>query len=499
MADTDKKENIKRFLMAAVFLGYLIFNGILLAGHELWRDEANVWLMAKELSPLQLLAEIKYQGHPCLWYLLVMPFAKIGLPFRTLSFISYSIMAVTAGLFLFKAPLYRPVKAAALFSPIFTYYYAEIARNYCLIALLLILLAVYYSKRNEKCVLYGLLLGLLVQSDMIILMAAGMISLMWLCENLWQCFRRKTLAPFWNVLKGIWIPLVSLILLIAQFYRVSDSPVFEMKRYGRSELISEVKNYSFWILERLSGRGHSFCLIFLLLAVCLLLAVSIKMKNAWAAAVMTAAYLFEAVFSVVVYQLHIWHFIALCFVLLWTIWVLYLQKEERRMRGRLEEAALCGLQILLLVLSICMFGRWNSADEASSLDNALHGVYSDGVYTAEYIKENIAPQELIVSVNVPYASTVAAYLPEYVFYFAGNGKIQSYADWSKEQGQYISLDQLLSWVRTHFPDKNEFYLLDSDVSYLTDAERLSEYEILYETKQETARGEEYTIYHMILK
>lgn len=498
MADTDIREKSNYVILAVIFLGYLIFNGILLARHELWRDEANVWLMAKELSPVQLFAEIKYQGHPCLWYLLIMPFAKAGLPFKTIGFISYLIMAVTAGLFLLKAPFHKLVKAVALFSPMFTYYYAEIARNYCLVALFLILLAVCYPKRNDKCILYGLLIGLLVQSDIIALMAAGMISLLWLCENIWQCCKEKSKAPFWNIIKGIWIPIVSLFLLIAQFYHVSESPVFQMKSFELGELLTEIKNYSYWILVRLSGRGHNFCLILFILFLSLLLATSIKLRNVGAMGVMIAAYLFQAVFSVVVYQLHIWHFISLCFVLIWAIWVLYCQKEEKQIEGHLIGATLGGLQILLLILGVCMFFQWNSEDEASSLDNALHGLYSDGVYTAEYIKENISPDELIVSANVPWASTVLAYLSEYEFYFAGNGQKESYADWSDEQSRQVGLEELKVWVKMNFPDKQVFFLLDSAGSCLVDAGGLSKCQILYQTQQGTARGEEYTIYRVTL-
>ena len=43
-----KRENI---ILTILLAGYLVFNAILLAGHELWRDEANVWLIARELSP----------------------------------------------------------------------------------------------------------------------------------------------------------------------------------------------------------------------------------------------------------------------------------------------------------------------------------------------------------------------------------------------------------------------------------------------------------------
>ena len=135
------KESMKRirpYLVGIIFAGYVLFNVILLWFHEPWRDEANVWLMARELSPLRLLQEIKYQGHPCLWYFLVMPFAKLGLPFRTIGILSTVIMAVTAWIYLQRSRQSLVLKVLVLFSPIFTYFYPTIARNYCLIALLVI-------------------------------------------------------------------------------------------------------------------------------------------------------------------------------------------------------------------------------------------------------------------------------------------------------------------------------------------------------------------------
>lgn len=146
-----------------------------------------------------------------------------------------------------------------------------------------------------------------------------------------------------------------------------------------------------------------------------------------------------------------------------------------------------------------MFLRWDSEEEPSSLDNALHGLYSDGAGTAGYIKENISPGELMVSVNVSMAATVQAYLPGYHFYFAGNGRLETYADWSQGQERQISLDGLLTWARSNFPEKSEFYVLDSGGSCLTDGDGLADYEALYRTPQETARGEEYTVYRVRLE
>ncbi len=494
----DKKKKINNMVLTIVFLAYLIFNGILLMRHELWRDEANVWLIARELSPIQLFQEIRYQGHPCLWYLIVMPVAKSGLPFQSVGVLSLVVMAVTAGLFLWKAPFHTPIKAMCVLSPVFTYFYADIARNYCLIALFLILLAWNYPRRNEKSVRYGMLLGLLVQADTIAIAAAGMISLMWLWENGREAFQAKNLMPVRRILKGIWIPLASFLLWVAQFHRVSDSPAFHISGLGMSDLFREIRNYSLWILERMTGQEQSFCIIFLGMFLALLAVTAVKIKNSGAVWVLISSYLFVAVFSVVVYQLHLWHFISLCFVLIWTMWVLDEQKNEKMLTDRISRQALGGMQVLLLILSVCMFLQWNSQDETSSLNNALYGLYSDGVHTAEFIEENISEQEVIVSANVSMASTVLAYLPDYQFYFAGTGRITSYADYSTEQERRISFGDLCAWAQTNFPGRKEIYLLDTQGSCIVEREGLEKCEVLYRTQQETARGEEYTVYRISL-
>ncbi len=494
----DRKK-INRMILAVIFVAYVVFNGLLLMRHEQWRDEANVWLMAGELSPIQLFAEIKYQGHPCLWYLLVMPFAKLGLPFQTIGVISLTVMTVTAGVFVWKTPFCAPVKAACLFSPVFTYFYADIARNYCLIALILMLLGWLYPKRNESCVLYGLLLGLLVQADTIAIVSAGMISLMWLCENINRGLCTRSFTPVKNVLKGVWIPLASLFLWIAQFYRVSDSPVYQVRNLGISEFLGEVKNFSYHILIRMTGRGQTFCLVFFALFVLMGALISLRLRNPWAFLVMVAAFLFQAVFSAAVYQLHIWHFISLCFVFLWTVWVWYQQREEKCAGDKAAGILLGGFQLLLLVLSVSMFLNWDSDKETSSLDNALNGVYSDGVHAADYIKKNIPKDEVFVSVNVPYASTVLAYLDGYDFYYAGSRERTSYADWSEKQDQSVTFKELTLWAEENFPEKQFIYLIDTEGSCLSDEEgELGKCEILYQTPGETVRGEAYTIYKIPL-
>lgn len=170
------------------------------------------------------------------------------------------------------------------------------------------------------------------------------------------------------------------------------------------------------------------------------------------------------------------------------------RSEEGKGTDRAGAGLLLGIQVLFLTLCVSMFMQWNSGEETSSLDNALHGLYSDGQGAAEYIERHIGKEELVFSSNVSMASTVLAWLPKHRFYFAGNGERASYADYNEEQEKRITVEELLNLVRTKFGDRDMFYLLDSGGSCIMDGERLGEYEVLYRTGEKTARGEEYTIY-----
>lgn len=492
-------KQIKLYLNMGFFTTYAIFNVTLLCFHAPWRDEANVWLMARDLSPLQLLREIKYQGHPCLWYFLVMPFAKFGLPFRTIGIISTMVMVLTAWIYLWKGPQWIGIKALVVFSPVFTYFYPTIARNYCLIALILLLLAWNYSERNTHPIRYGILLGLLVQADTIAIAPAGMITLIWFAENAYNRVHTKSMERLGNCLKGIWIPFVSLLFWIVQFYQVSDSPVFEFQKFGVLELLREVRNYAYIILIRLTGWNQSLCTCFFAVLILLMVVISYRLRNISAISVMMLSFLFQCVFSVMVYQLHIWHYISLAFVFLWMLWTMETTAEEKGLdKDKWYRLSIRGLQIALGVLAIAMFLHWNSDEEPSNLQQALHGSYSDGQNAAEFIQEHIAPTEILISTDVPLDSTIFAYLKNYQSYYAGSGKLTFYADWSKEQSQTIRMEELLAWCRDAFPMKQEVYLIQGNTSCILDSEQLAQYEVIYETSGSTVRGEEYQIYRIPL-
>ena len=156
----------------------------------------------------------------------------------------------------------------------------------------------------------------------------------------------------------------------------------------------------------------------------------------------------------------------------------------------------------MMLLGVTMFLRWIPAEESSVFANAWNGLYSDGVHVAEYMKENVGKDELILSTDIIEAATVQAYLgKEYTFYYAGTGEAATYANYTEEQSRGVTYEELLAWISKHFPDKEYVYLLKSPTNCVYDIpdEVKARWELCYQTTKETARGEEYSLYRIALQ
>ena len=83
----------------SVFLIILWFVIVLFAAfnHEIWRDEAQVWCIVRDLNFFDAFQMARNEGHPFLWYMVVMPFAKLGLPVEAMQIVG--LMFVFASVF----------------------------------------------------------------------------------------------------------------------------------------------------------------------------------------------------------------------------------------------------------------------------------------------------------------------------------------------------------------------------------------------------------------
>ena len=148
----------------------------------------------RDLSIPEIFAQLRYEGHPFLWYALLWPLARVGLPFESILVLSTALMAGAAAVLVRFAPLPWYAKAACLFSVPFIYYLPTVARSYALAGLLLVLCAALYGTRHTKPLRYGAVLFLMCQVHVMLCGFVGFLMAQWALEMLVRSARAKRLA-----------------------------------------------------------------------------------------------------------------------------------------------------------------------------------------------------------------------------------------------------------------------------------------------------------------
>ncbi len=146
-------------MIAAFFAAFLC---AVTAHHEMWRDEIQAWLFARDsATPLKMLEAMRHEGHPPLWHLLLWPLAHLTKNPVAMQ-VLHVALAAGSGLLVFRfSPFSWPVRLLLMAGYFFSYEWAAISRNYAIAALLVFGLCVLYERRRERYVVIGLLLGLL--------------------------------------------------------------------------------------------------------------------------------------------------------------------------------------------------------------------------------------------------------------------------------------------------------------------------------------------------
>ena len=107
--------------------------------HEMWRDELQAWLIARDSYSLaELLRSLRYEGHPALWYLLLWIPSHISWNPVSMQVIHYVLALGLAWVILSARRLDARVRVLLVFSFFVFYQYGVIARNYGLAMLLLV-------------------------------------------------------------------------------------------------------------------------------------------------------------------------------------------------------------------------------------------------------------------------------------------------------------------------------------------------------------------------
>ena len=180
---TDHNTVLLYSILGVYFL--LISWGI--SNHEQWRDEAQAWLIVRDSGFAELFSILRTEGHPPLWYLLIMPFVKAGAPYVFQNFLGAAIMLGAVYIMLFRTNLPLLIKILLPFSFFFLYEYTFFARSYCLIAFFTICVISLYPRRFEKPWLYALCVVGLFNTHVLVFTLCGTLVLLYI----WDLYSMK--------------------------------------------------------------------------------------------------------------------------------------------------------------------------------------------------------------------------------------------------------------------------------------------------------------------
>lgn len=208
--------------IAAIVL-YGILHCIVSFQHEASFDEAHAWNIARDATLYSTMFEVPHcEGHPSLWHLILMPFAKAGMDY-TLSMLLITLFFTIVAVYLleFRSKFPRIIKLILPFTYFFFYQYGVIARPYCMMLTAFMLLATLYGTRDEKPGRFTVALIFLCATSAFGTVFAGGIAIVWTCKII-NGYRKK--SDFTACVKDRRLICLMLLLIYAVFLLVRAVP-----------------------------------------------------------------------------------------------------------------------------------------------------------------------------------------------------------------------------------------------------------------------------------
>jgi hypothetical protein len=399
-----------------IFAVYLVLIITTVTRHEPWMDEAQPWLYGQDLSLSDLLLKyLRYDGHPPLWYLFVIPFAKSGFPYFTVNLLSVSFSALGVFLFLRYSPFPAAFKILFPFTFFIFFQYGVISRSYSLIAPVLFCIALIYKKKLERPLLFSALLCLLASISAYTFLMSGAIFIVHLIDvaKEWKRLERKArLNQFLGA--ALLASTAGLIILIvaqpadssfALGYNLSPWNFIETskRRIAGAFAMDELGNYTTFqtylsfavvIISLIWFRYQRTALLFALPMLFILVLFAVKYSNLWHEGILFLLWMF-------------------------VLWVSF-DKEVKTVPRILRKTMLASAAIILLI-----HVYWTT--QAASYDFKRN--YSGSYDAARFIKDNnLEGKKIFVSGWKTLA--LMPYFDKNIFYNYNDGSPHRFWFWS---------------------------------------------------------------------
>ncbi|MGF1591243.1 MAG: hypothetical protein ACFCU7_18760 [Pleurocapsa sp.] len=176
-------------LYSLLLITFFMVSAIGIVNHEMWRDELEAWLIARDSNSLaDLLDNLKYIGHPSLWYLCLYFLAKLTYNPLIMQLLHLIIATVVVFVFLYYSSLSNLQKTLFCFSYFPLYEYGIISRNYSLGVLLIFTCCSLLGREKNNYLFVAIVLALLCHVNAYSLIIGFVFALVLFTEALIKIF-----------------------------------------------------------------------------------------------------------------------------------------------------------------------------------------------------------------------------------------------------------------------------------------------------------------------
>jgi hypothetical protein len=298
-----------------IFFSYFIALAYTMSHHELWGDEIHSWNIAKaSLSYSDLISNIRYEGHPPVWYTILWSISKFTHDVSYIKAAQLIIAASVVFLVLFFSPFPTLTRIVIPFGYFFLFEYGVLSRNYAIGVLLAFCICVIVQKDFKyKIPLYYLLLFLLSNTHLLAMLLACSLHLYFL---LWNADLKKKASMI--IVHGF----LGMLILLPSIYFIfppKDSGLntqFWLDKWSIQQLTSLIQpplraflpipawwNYNFWNTEFLleaQSNYHWLKLVTVLVSVTLFASIFfILIKNKKSLILFTANLFLSLLISII--------------------------------------------------------------------------------------------------------------------------------------------------------------------------------------------------------
>ncbi|AFY78132.1 hypothetical protein Ple7327_2878 [Pleurocapsa sp. PCC 7327] len=470
--NSAEKKNNNLFVLWLTSL-FFFFGLVGILNHAMWRDELNVWLITRDsISLVELFQNIKYEGHPSLWYICLYIISQFTDNPVAMQIFHLLIATTTIYIFAKYSPFTQFQKILFSFGYFPFYEYLLISRNYAIGVLFIFLFCALFPSKEIGYIFLSAILALMANTNAYCLLISVALGLTLIVDyiTIKKSDRNFTIQAS-NIIASILIFVWGIIVSLLTIIPPADSNlqgglnrwVLQFDLHRLTQAISRIWNgYIIVLISGDSQRLSLFCFSLVTLFIVAFVSTILIRKPLILFFYITSTLIilfFNYIKFLGVPRHYGHHYI----ILLASLWLAgyyppsnLLTKKIKKISLDLQKRTINWMQFVRkrkkIFIAIVLYTQLAGGLVAFSRD--LQVPYSAGRETANYIKSHSLDQMFIVGSRDVNMAPISGYLNRKIYYPERQrlGSFTLFNSQRKDVDPSIVLEQVSQLVRENNPE-----------------------------------------------